>query len=403
LVERSKDLPCGVYAVNDTIRIDQESSTQIRFRDNDLICGVDPSQLTVTIVSKPRFGDAKLNGDVIEYTPVYGFVGYDSIIYQLSNPKDFRITSGLIVITKFASGASKNWILMTRIAENPYLNTLFFLDENTGFAGGEALYKTTDGGGHWRAVLPFFMYAFNTIENIIFTDDKNGYASFSANEEYGGILKTKDGGETWEALTTPGNFITSIFFASPVAGLIGTDKGLYKTSDGGVNWQLVSPECCARDIQFIDDKNGFAYSGYSILRTTDGGESWAVTSLYPMISDDPNEGIYGLSTNSQDALFLFFGQIWKTQDVKNFSSYFTRYYRYYNAISFSASGKLGLVVGQFPNGSPEALISKDGGSTWISSLQDWPIHFDLKCVSVPSDKVAFAVSADGYVVKYEEK
>ena len=89
------------------------------------------------------------------------------------------------------------------------------------------------------------------------------------------ILKTINGGETWEQLNGFGG--SSIYFLNEDIGFtIGLN--IYKTTDGGNSWTVkYSPPYGSPlyGINFSDDVTGWAYGGSGkLLKTSNGGENW---------------------------------------------------------------------------------------------------------------------------------
>ena len=175
--------------------------------------------------------------------------------------------------------------------------TMFFISEQTGFVGGSnKILKTTNGGETWKNTIPTAGLGHTTYSfDIHFLDEDNGYASYttSSTGTGGGLLKTSNGGETWELKPfTEG--ITYIHFISPSTGFVAKRKlgpeepGIYKTIDGGTTWELVYQGLDGeegfheiKDIVFLNSTTGYATfrDNHSyILRTTNAGESWSPTS-----------------------------------------------------------------------------------------------------------------------------
>lgn len=118
-------------------------------------------------------------------------------------------------------------------------------------------------------------YCSAEISKLFFCDTINGYA-----EQGNNIIKTIDGGRSWNALGTGINStILALYFTDVNHGVgVGLDATILYTNDGGLNWKV------ARDLS-----GGFRYNdvvfttpaiGYicgqqgTILKTTDGGLSW---------------------------------------------------------------------------------------------------------------------------------
>ena len=111
---------------------------------------------------------------------------------------------------------------------------MFFATESKAFlASNNAIFRSDDGGETWHQA------ALNTpspvnLSKITFTDDSPGYAVGYG--EYQNMLKTTDGGNNWNPITTNQTTpLTSIYFADKLHGLIAGDKGLLmKTETGGM-------------------------------------------------------------------------------------------------------------------------------------------------------------------------
>lgn len=81
----------------------------------------------------------------------------------------------------------------TKVVENSQLQSVQFLDENTGWAaGGEHILHTSDGGENWSAVYEGLHPV--SITEVSFADQTHGIAVGSGD----GIIRTDDGGKSWK-------------------------------------------------------------------------------------------------------------------------------------------------------------------------------------------------------------
>ncbi len=136
-----------------------------------------------------------------------------------------------------------------------------------------------------------------------------------------GLLRTTNGGDSWQLLTTPED-LEAVFFISATEGWVcGNDGYLAHTTDGG---QSLTPQSSGvgeklRDIWFTDSQNGWAAGRDGILiHTTNGGQSWN-----PQTSPatDDLRGINMMNSQSgwivgSDGLILYTengGNAWETQ------------------------------------------------------------------------------------------
>jgi hypothetical protein len=85
-------LPCGVYAVLDTVNIPTNGPAAVRINvlANDRICGADTSDLQVSLFSTPQHGTASLSGNQVVYTTP-GYNGYDQFLYEIRSTADTSV------------------------------------------------------------------------------------------------------------------------------------------------------------------------------------------------------------------------------------------------------------------------------------------------------------------------
>lgn len=96
-----------------------------------------------------------------------------------------------------------------------------------------------------------------------------------------GHIILSDDGQSWTQAASPVNvLLTDVFFLDENTGwAVGHDVTIIKTVDGGKSWavQHFSPDTDKPlfGIHFKDSNNGFAIGAYGLfLRTSDGGKSW---------------------------------------------------------------------------------------------------------------------------------
>lgn len=166
------------------------------------------------------------------------------------------------------------------------ITKLYFLDANTGWAvgGGDGvtptwgdIYKTTNGGTSWTKTSKTTEWA--RFYGVQFVDANTGWAYAEVN---GLLVGTTDGGTTWTTLLNNSpNLIRGIYFKDKNTGWFcgrSNTSGLsYKTTNGGAAWTNIAGQInfALSSVQFINDQTGFATSGPAIMKTTNGGVSWA--------------------------------------------------------------------------------------------------------------------------------
>lgn len=180
------------------------------------------------------------------------------------------------------------------------LQSVFFIDELTGFVGGAGeisllddintdavLLKTINGGASWGKS---YLNGVRKIYDLLFFDENRGLGLFSVetagNSSELKLQKTENGGLSWSNIDLPVKTINSYSFIRTENKIIllGSDANdspiLLTSKNKGLNWGLKSiPETVCNRIYFIDDNNGFASCGLlffpeSTFKTTDGGSTW---------------------------------------------------------------------------------------------------------------------------------
>ncbi|MBW4618100.1 MAG: hypothetical protein KME17_01785 [Cyanosarcina radialis HA8281-LM2] len=122
-------------------------------------------------------------------------------------------------------------------------------------------------------------------DDIWFIDPMVGWAVNSN----GQIIKTTDGGNTWEQQFQDSIYLRCVGFANELKGWAGTlteGKRLYSTTDGGQNWQLIDnilPElapsaicglCVVNESVVYGSGTNYADRPPGMMKTVDGGATW---------------------------------------------------------------------------------------------------------------------------------
>lgn len=213
-----------------------------------------------------------------------------------------------------------------RIAFHPTDPDIIFLGTPKG-----GLWKTTDGGNTWSPMDDFLpnmgisgICISHSNPNLIYilTGAGDDGALPGGNNLSSGVLKSTDGGTTWEQT---GPLSPSAYFAfnleihpdNDQILFAATEKGLWKTSNGGTTWNLAEGGWFY-DVKFKPGDPSTVYaSGPSSLKynTNTGDGPWPMSSLTPtptitngrtaiaVTADDPNRVYLHMGPNIDSTTF----------------------------------------------------------------------------------------------------
>jgi len=274
-----------------------------------------------------------------------------------------------------------------------HLSTVYFTNSDTGYVGGVSpsvtalMLKTTNGGTTWDSLPLGIIMGY--ISSIVFTDVDTGYAVGGGQFFYppysvGTILKTTDGGMTWNnwnpGLTHP---LWSVQFPDKNTGYAVGFSSIYKTTNAGVSWDSlpVMSQYELTSVFFSDSINGFmvADHGY-IFKTINGGSDWIIQNsgttnyLSSVYFLNALTG-YAVGGNGTILKTTNGGNNWITQN-SGASSFLSSVY-FTDSVTGYAVGQNGII-----------LQTADGGANWISQTSP----------ALWSRQVYFASPDTGYTV-----
>ncbi|MFI5140900.1 MAG: YCF48-related protein [Bacteroidia bacterium] len=181
-----------------------------------------------------------------------------------SNSTGWITYGGDSVLTTLNGGAS--WALYpypnNTLVPGEGLNSTCFTGSNTGFVAGLGIYKTTTGNS-WTNVVPNSTY-FNS---IYFINASVGFAG-SANS----IVRTTDGGNTWQAFTTSAP-VYGFSYANGVLFAAGSQSLLVST-DNGTTWGNKVAPATMYNVCFMSQSFGVVATSGGLYQTVDGGNTW---------------------------------------------------------------------------------------------------------------------------------
>lgn len=391
------------------------------------------------------------------WVTAFGFTSNENVL----NGPTFKIL--------FSPDSGKSWIRQltgsdlskdTLNFKNYRLRDIFFLNPNAGYAAGDSglILKTVDGGETWSLQSPPTIF---DLEHLQFVDEMNGFISggqyYSSLCGYpplcpsysdGIILKTTDGGFTWQTIFSDTIKIDAMYFHDSTMGrAFGSaawDVGLdpytalfyLKTTDGGQNWSVMQygPNNIAlrmADMVFKDLNRGWAVGlGGGVLSTSDGGENWS--SSYPsqrfvkwlrsVHFTDSNHGFTVgsdgviLQTEDGDTNWAHYdsqfisGNMWDIYFVNPERGWFIQgagnvYQTTDKGQTWEYQGIGGVWEIEFSNSQEGWLVGNDGkilhttdsGETW--NQQNSNVTRALRDVKFVNDKIGWAVGDFGTIIK----
>ncbi len=172
----------------------------------------------------------------------------------------------------------------------------FFVDADHGWGlstqARDVIFRTSNGGASWNATALGSVNNTYQVASIFFVSasegwvtGKNTYYDLCRNCAF--VQHTTDGGTTWslQGLTAPALEWVSgerIIFADALYGWVEAGAYLGRTTDGGTHWGWIQPANMPdRLLRFISDTAGFGVTGSTLLRTDDGGATWASAGTLP--------------------------------------------------------------------------------------------------------------------------
>ncbi|MFC3161540.1 WD40/YVTN/BNR-like repeat-containing protein [Chryseobacterium arachidis] len=158
-----------------------------------------------------------------------------------------------------------------------YANALVevaFVSENVGYAGGNdddggVLLKTMDGGNTWTKI--YNTYTPNDYVWKIQLLGNNIFCSIESElPNTGKLLKSLNGGFSWETKDFPDHYVQAVGFTSATHGWMGGhNTGFYETFDGGTTWNNTGIGGSLNRIFIINDNVAYA-AGTNVYKMTKG-------------------------------------------------------------------------------------------------------------------------------------
>ena len=220
------------------------------------------------------------------------------------------------------------------------------------------IYKSIDYGSSWNH-LGFRGNAI--ISSIAIDSDNPNYVYFSwysNSDNSSGVLKSNDGGLTWEEIFTPARVVGASSKIHDVI-FVGNNDGVYKSTDGGINFEKINYQ--------------FGFNNISVIK-----------------SDPIDSSIVYIGTIGAIYKSTNLGNDWiKLRNVYDFSTYPA----YVNDISVSELNNNIILVATSHDG---ILISSDGGINW--GKKDFGLQVHGVFCDNSNENVIYAAHLSGFEV-----
>jgi photosystem II stability/assembly factor-like uncharacterized protein len=287
-------------------------------------------------------------------------------------------------------GGQSSWQWVNPLPQGNILNSTWAVSADTVFSVGDysTILKTTNGGRTWQ-VTP---NAGGFIEPLYAVQFISGNIGYSAGEA-GRIMKTTDAGATWFPQNTPvfRDIYALAFSSSQIGWGVGSQGLILRTTDGGNNWtqQVSGVTTTLYGAYALSQTNGFAVgTNGTIIATTDGGLTWnsktsgTVQNIYStqFVSSSIGYacGSFGLMLKTTNG-----GNNWLPQTSSvDFSLYALQFT---SALNGWALGSYGVIV-----------KTTNGGFNWFE--QPSPTSNDLFGVRFTNASTGWAVGDFGTIV-----
>jgi photosystem II stability/assembly factor-like uncharacterized protein len=175
------------------------------------------------------------------------------------------------IILKTTNGG-ENWYTQYSDTTDSELFNVLFTNENEGIAVGDLglILKTVDGGNTWNSI-PSGTY--NYLYDLSFANNNYGLVLSVPGLGASQILKTTDGGNVWTYLSAIEDYVTRIMFINEDL-VVALGSVPYISTNGGISWQsqVIPSYTTLNDIFYLNSNLGWVvgYDG-TILHTTNGG------------------------------------------------------------------------------------------------------------------------------------
>lgn len=308
----------------------------------------------------------------------------------------------ILLFSSFAI-PQNNWRVQTS-GVTTTLNCVRVLNNNIAWAAGDSgvVIRTIDGGITWNLVGGGILGK-NIIFNIDAVDGNIAFVTFTSSS-ITQLYRTTNGGSNWESVfSQSGGFINDIHMIDPLNGLAYGDPvdnkwTIIRTTDGGTSWNRISTEpspngfetgAYCNSLCITDTLHIWFLGDQRVYRSSDGGLTWtdSFTPDYYSSIWFINDSVGMSSSNSNGGLSTDSGIIW-------------------DQISIPGSGNYYSLAG---SGTRDFWTASDGyvyhtidfGTNWSSELIFFGNIFAMDFVTIGSNAIGYLAGTNGTIARYE--
>lgn len=177
----------------------------------------------------------------------------------------------------------RNWTLQyTFPSPNPsttlYFRQILMVDSLVGYAVGNAILKTIDGGISWQNMYQLQNRIFSS---ICINPQNELYCISDKAINQTEIFKSSDSGASWNIIDSTTFYLSKIIDNHGVLFCVGDSGKIMRQHAGGWIPYTTATGRQIIDIRFNADGNiGYCIEGYKVFKTTDSGVSWQQVAFF---------------------------------------------------------------------------------------------------------------------------
>lgn len=205
--------------------------------------------------------------------------------------------------------------------------------------------------------------------------------------EEGLFLQSTDAGRTWQQVEdAPANInYNAISFPTPLIGYVSGDGALLKTIDGGVTWNLIFEGYHFVSTCFPTTTIGYAIDGHYVYKSSNGGETWNNIYTYSGCGISDARAIYFYTASSGYIVDGYWSYVATSTSGGNSFTYkneipsiaYAHTRRAVNGVSYWAAGNDTYYSGLYytEDGTPIERYSTNGfqtkNSMYVNAMHSW--------------------------------